>query len=132
MTQAEMKALGVQAEQAIAGSDYPSAIALYERIVTVYPKSAPAWFRLGTVYLRTSQPELAQRAFEQALRADPNLSKAHANLALAHLTQFRAAATRAVAGDQISEANREALKSLLRDVDHALFPAASLPPAITQ
>jgi tetratricopeptide (TPR) repeat protein len=132
LSQAEMEALGAQAEQAIARGDYPNAIALYQRVLRAYPRSAPAWFRLGTVHLRINQPRMAQYDFERALQADPNLSKAQANLALSHLTQFRVAAAGAIASDQVSEANRATLRSLMRDVDHALYPPASLPPTVLQ
>lgn len=132
LTQAEMEALGAQAEQAIASGDYPNAIALYQRLLRAYPRSAPAWFRLGTVHLRVNQQRQAQYDFERALEADPSLSKAQANLALTHLKQFRTAAASAIASDQVSEANRTTLRSLMRDVDHALYPPASLPPTVLQ
>lgn len=132
MTQAQMEALGVQAEQAIAGADYPQAIALYQRLLRAYPNSAPAWFRLGTVHLRVGEQRQAQYDFEKALQADPNLSKAYANLAMALLKEFRVAAARAIASEQVSEDNRATLRSLMRDVDHALYPPASLPPTVLQ
>lgn len=132
LSQAQMEALGVEAEQAIASGDYPNAIALYQRLLRAYPRSAPAWFRLGTVHLRMNQQRQAQYDFERALEADPSLSKANANLALTHLKQFRTAAASAIASDQVSEANRATLRSLMRDVDHALFPPANLPPTVLQ
>jgi tetratricopeptide (TPR) repeat protein len=132
MSQAEMENLGAQAEQAIARGDYPNAIALYQRVLEAYPRSAPAWFRLGTVHLRVNDQRMAQYDFERSLQADPNLTKAHANLALTHLKQFRLSAARAIASDQVSEDNRATLRSLMRDVDHALYPPASLPPTVLQ
>ena len=121
----QLVALGAQAEQAIAAGDLRTGGELYVRIVRAQPDQAGAWFRLGTIYLRTGQPGWAQQAFEQALRNDPQMSKAHANLALAHLRQFRVSAMQAVGSEQISEANRQALKTLLKDVDHVLQPAAA-------
>jgi len=132
MSQAQMRALCVQAEDAIKRGDYAAANGLYGRVLNAYPGNAVAWFRLGTVHLKINQPGWAQRDFEQALRIDPQLSKADANLALAHLTLFRASAMRAVASDQVPEPNRAALRSLLRDVDHALFPVADLPASVLQ
>jgi Tfp pilus assembly protein PilF len=129
MTQAQMGKLSAQAEKDIASGNFDSARSAYVKVVTAYPKNATAWFRLGTLYLRTGQTAFAQQAFEQALRADPKLAKAHANLALAHLNQFRASATYAVGSDQVPEANRAALQSLLRDVDYALAPASTAPQA---
>lgn len=116
-----------EAEQAIAEKRLSDANALYVRVVTAYPNRASAWFRLGTVYLRGDQYGYAQRAFQEALRADPSMTKAQANLALAHLHQFRAAASQAVLSPQVPEANRKALASLVRDIDHALSPGASGP-----
>lgn len=132
MSQAQMQVLCVQAEDAITRGDYAAANGLYRRVLVAYPGNATAWFRLGTVHLKIDQPEWAQRDFEQALRLDPQLSKAYANLALAHLTLFRASALRAVASDQVAEPNRAVLRSLLRDVDHALYPVADLPAPVLQ
>jgi Tfp pilus assembly protein PilF len=123
---ARMEELGALAEQAIAAGDLTSAGRLYVRLVTAYPDSAPGWYRLGTVYLRTSQPAYAQRAFEQALALDPSLQKAYANLALAHLAQFGDAARRAVASGQVSADNRRALASLLQDVEQTMPSPAAL------
>ncbi|WP_432382452.1 tetratricopeptide repeat protein [Duganella sp. P38] len=72
---AAMEELGALAEQAIAIGDMRSAGRLYVRLVTAYPDSAPGWYRLGTVYLRTNQPGYAQQAFERALTLDPRLQK---------------------------------------------------------
>ncbi|MES2320131.1 MAG: tetratricopeptide repeat protein [Pseudomonadota bacterium] len=132
MSPAQMEQLGIEAEQAFAANRLAEAGGKYVRIVAAYPNSAPAWFRLGTIYLRTRQLGAAQMAFEQSLRADPNLSKSYANLALVHLQQFRNAATRAVDSPQVAEANKEALRTLLVDVDHALTPAPALAPVVVK
>ncbi len=124
-----MEQLGVEAESALAANRLAEAGSHYVRIVTAYPNNAAAWFRLGTIYLRTGQLNLAQMAFEQSLRADPNLSKAHANLALAHLRQFRGSAERALTSPQVAEANKEALRVLLVDIKHALDPVPGFVPA---
>lgn len=129
MSQAEMERIGVEAEQALAAGDLVAAGSGYVRIVTAFPDSAPAWFRLGTIYLRTNQNGPAQRAFEESLRADPTLTKAHANLALAHLAQFRHEAGRAVLSTQVPEANRVALQALLDDVNHVFPPLRGGAPA---
>ncbi len=128
LSQAELDALSGQAEQEIALGRYPQAIALYERVVAASPRNAQAWFRLGTVRIKARQMRMAQYAFERALQVDPGMSKAQANLALTHLHGFRVAAAQAIASDQVSDANRATLRSLMRDVNQALFPA----PALTQ
>jgi len=129
MTEQEMASLGVEAENRLAAGDRIGAATLYVRITKAYPNNAPAWFRLGIVYLRNEQPAYAQIAFENALRVDPALTKVHANLALAHLYQFRDAAIKAVASPQVPEGNKLALQSLIRDVDHALAPPTADKPA---
>lgn len=129
MTQGAAARLSVLAEKALAEGRLVEGGNVYVSIVTAYPDDAQAWFRLGTVYLRTQQYAAAQLACERALRADPGMGKARANLALAHLHQFRVAATVAVASTAVPEANRQALASLLRDVDHAVNPAVAAPVA---
>lgn len=127
MTWPEKEGHVLQAEQFIVAGNYPLAITHYESVVEAYPYEALAWFRLGTVYLRTEQVFQAQKAFERTLILDPDLKKAQANLALIYLKQFRVAALQAVDSNQISNANKIALNSLLRDVDHALPPLVVVP-----
>jgi len=125
-------ALGAQAEQEAGQGRYPEAIALYERVVNARPRNAQAWFRLGTVRIKARQMRMAQYAFERALQVDPDMSKAQANLALTHLYEFRVAAAEAIGSEQVSDANRATLRSLMRDVNQALFPAPTLTPAAPQ
>lgn len=127
MTLEEAARLSEEAEQHIVERRLSEANALYARIVKAYPNNAQAWFRLGTVYMRGGHYGYAQVAFQQALRADPLLTKSQANLALAHLHQFRAAAAQAVLSAQVPAENRKALASLVRDVDHAITPGGSSP-----
>lgn len=127
MSEAQMMQLAARAEQEIGAGRFNDAELRYLRIVEAFPANATAWFRLGTVYLRTSQARHAQRAFEQSLQIDPGMAKAHANLALAHAIQLRGAASIAVRSNQVAATNRQVLQSLMRDVDHALGPLA--PPA---
>lgn len=129
LSQADLDALKAQAEQEIAQGHYPQAIASYERVVAASPRNAQAWFRLGTVRIKARQMRMAQYAFERALQIDPDMSKAQANLALTHLHEFRVAAAQAIASEQVSDANRATLRSLMRDVNQALFPAPTLTPA---
>lgn len=132
MTHADAARLSLQAEKAIAEGRLVDGGNVYVSIVTAYPYDGQAWFRLGTVYLRTQQYAAAQLACERALRADPGMGKARANLALAHLYQFRVAAEIAIASTAVPEANRTALTSLLRDVDHAFNPAQANAPAAAE
>ena len=129
LSQADVDALIGQAEQDVAQGHYTQAIALYERVVTAGPRNAQSWFRLGTVRIKARQMRMAQYAFERALQIDPGMNKAQANLALTHLYEFRIAATQAIASEQVSDANRATLRSLMRDINQALFPAPTLAPA---
>jgi Tfp pilus assembly protein PilF len=125
MTLDEAARLTGEAEQLLFDRHLEQASALYARVVKAYPNNAQAWFRLGIIYLRGEQFQYAQQAFQQTLRADPRLTKAHANLALAHLHQFRAAAAQAVASPQVHSENRKALASLMRDIDNAVVPGGA-------
>lgn len=123
LTLEQVERIGNEAERALAANDLPAAGRGFARIVMAYPDHAAAWYRLGTIYLRTSQHHAAQQAFEHSLRAAPHVTKAYANLAIAHLGQFRSAAARALQSEQVSENNRLALSGLLQDVNQALPPA---------
>lgn len=125
MTREDALRLASDADRALAAGRVADAGAAYVRIATAFPDDASAWFRLGTIYLRTAQYGAAQYACERALRFEPGMAKAQANLALAHLHQFRAAAAQAAASADVPPENRKALASLIRDVDHALVPAAA-------
>ncbi|MFC3457514.1 MULTISPECIES: tetratricopeptide repeat protein [Massilia] len=122
MTRDDALRLAGEAERVLAAGRLADAGAAYIRIVTAFPDDARAWFRLGTIYLRTGQYGAAQMACERALRLEPGMAKAQANLALAHLRQFRAAAERAAASAEVPEDNRKALAVLMRDVDRAVGP----------
>lgn len=124
MTPAQFEQLRIEAEHALAANDPVAAGKRYVRMVTAYPNHAPTLFRLGTVYLRTGQFDAAQRAFKNSLRADPDMTKAQSNLALTHLHLFRHAALRALESPQVPDANKEALRALLVDVEHGLGPIA--------
>ena len=129
LTLDESARLSGEAEQLMVERKLEQASERYVRVVTAYPNNAQAWFRLGIVYLRGQRYGYAQQAFQQTLRADPTLTKAQANLALAHLHQFRAAAVKATASAQVPSDHRKALASLVRDVDHAVTPGAAGPVA---
>ncbi|MFZ6754771.1 tetratricopeptide repeat protein [Undibacterium sp. Dicai25W] len=126
LTPVEIGQISASAEQAMAAQDYPKSIQLYQSIISANPTVATAWFRLGIAYLRSDQLQQAQHAFEEAIRNDPGMDKTYANLAMTHLLEFRIIAQKALQSDQISDANRSALRSLIADVEHTLnIPAQS-------
>lgn len=129
LTPVEISQISANAEQAMVMQDYHKAIQLYQTVVKVNPTVAPAWFRLGIAYLRSDQLQQAQHAFEEAIRADPKMDKTYANLAMTHLLEFRVIAQKALQSDQVSDANRSALRSLIADVEHTLnLPAQTQAP----
>ncbi|WP_211471239.1 tetratricopeptide repeat protein [Collimonas humicola] len=127
MNEAEMQALMIRADNALGGGQINAAEQIYAKVVAAYPNDASVWFRIGTAYLRVNQADLAVFALREALRIDPTMEKAWPNLAIAHLTQFRFAADKALSGKQLSENNRVTLKSLQADVDHAIAPPPEPP-----
>jgi tetratricopeptide (TPR) repeat protein len=112
------------ADLAKASGDRASATELYSEAVNVQPANGAAWFSLGTNYLDQNDVDLAVVALREAVRREPSSQKAWSNLALAHLQQFRYAARNALSGKQLSEANRDALSSLLADADRTVGPEA--------
>jgi tetratricopeptide (TPR) repeat protein len=127
MTQGAAARLAALAEKAIAEGRLIEGGNVYVSIVTAYPDDAHAWLRLGTVYLRTQQYAAAQMACERALRIDPGMSRARANLAMAHLHQLRLSEQVAVASTAVPEVHREALASMLRADHDAVTPDVATP-----
>lgn len=66
----------------------------YEKVTTLAPEDAGAWFNLGFVRERHSKPEAALLAFNEAVRLKPGLDRAWHGMGLAHarLGQHSAAA----------------------------------------
>jgi Tfp pilus assembly protein PilF len=108
------------ADLAKAAGDRASATKLYTDALNLQPANGAAWFSLGTNYLHQNDIDLAEVALQEAVRRDPTMQKAWSNLALAHLQEFRMAARNALAGTQVTAANRDALSSMLADADRTL------------
>ena len=121
------RSLGLLQAAAVAkaAGDRPTATQLYTEAVNLQPANGQAWFGLGTNYLHQNDVELAVAALQEAVRIDPSLQKAWSNLALAHLQLFRIAARNALSGGQLTQANRDALSSLLADVNRTLGASAT-------
>lgn len=113
------------ADVAKAAGDRASATQLYSEAVNLQPANSQAWFGLGTSYLHQNDIDLAVIALQEAVRRDPAMQKAWSNLALAHLQGFRIAARNALSGTQVTQANRDALSSLLADADRSLGASAN-------
>lgn len=67
--------------------DYATAAKSFATLVEKIPQDADLWFRLGNSYARTSRPQKAVTAFENALLRDPGMSKAWYNMGITYLQQ---------------------------------------------
>ncbi len=61
--------------------DYRSEVALWRQTALVSPGKARVHNNLGYAYQLAGEPENAARAYEEALRLDPDFRKARGNLA---------------------------------------------------
>lgn len=71
-----------QAEDALAQKDYQAALAPLKTVTGAAPESADAWFYLGYAYHGLHQDAEARAAYEKAVRLNPELYQAQANLGL--------------------------------------------------
>ncbi|MFN2354354.1 MAG: tetratricopeptide repeat protein, partial [Desulfopila sp.] len=67
--------------------DYATAAKSFAALVEKIPQDADLWFRLGNSYAKTSRPQKAVAAFENALLRDPGMSKAWYNMGITYLQQ---------------------------------------------
>ena len=56
------------------------AVRHYEEAIEIRPDFAAAYSNLGTVYQKTSQKHLAERAFRKAIEHNPQQAEAYTNL----------------------------------------------------
>ncbi len=61
-------------------TDDATAIAYYQAGLAICPNDDVAHYELGEVYMRLGQADAAQAAFEQAVRINPNFSRAQRQL----------------------------------------------------
>ena len=67
--------------------EYATAAKSFAKLVENIPQDADLWFRLGNSYARTSRPQKAVTAFENALLRDPGMTKAWYNMGIIYLQQ---------------------------------------------
>ena len=72
--------LASQAESLLDSGRIPEAQALYERITSLDPDHADAWFMLGLIHGDTGQPDAGIRCLERALQLDNETPDTHLNL----------------------------------------------------
>lgn len=73
--------------ESLVNEDLAAAYAYTKAALLSDEESALAWNNLGVLYNRVQQPQLAQLAFEQAIRLDANSYSARSNLARLHRNQ---------------------------------------------
>ncbi len=79
---ADLNALLQQAEDALEKKDYHTALAPLETVTRAAPDNADAWFYLGYAYHGLHQDADARGAYEKALKINPDLYQAQADLGL--------------------------------------------------
>lgn len=77
------------AERAFRRGDSAGALRELNQVVQARPKYAPAWFLMGTVYVRNHQDDKAEAAFRRAIELNPKDPAALAQLGVMYLRQHR-------------------------------------------
>ena len=77
MSRYELDERLAKAREALSQADFPSAIALPERLVGEDSAHGEAWRELGVCYLETHQPDRAIAALTRAIHAVPQDATAH-------------------------------------------------------
>jgi len=113
------------AEAAYAARDWARAEAGYLAAVRASPRDPQAWFRLGNVYFRRGDHDLAARAYEETLRVAPGHAKAWHNLGVVRLHQADASFAHVLDAGEPRDAELAASAAALRAiVDEAIAPGA--------
>ena len=72
--------LARQADALLEAKRLPEAKALYERITTLAPDHADAWFMLGLIHGDMGQADTGIRCLQKSLKLDPESADTHLNL----------------------------------------------------
>lgn len=75
----------IEANKAYREARLSDAERLYREISEAHPSLVEVWVRLGNIYTRLGQYDAAVRAYETALRYDPDEGRAWYNLSLVYL-----------------------------------------------
>ncbi|HEY4145324.1 tetratricopeptide repeat protein [Pinirhizobacter sp.] len=88
----------------------------YGKLVKLVPDDPNYWYMLGNAYVRSGQPELAVRSYNQSIMRDPNNAHAWHNLGVIRLRQARAAFTSSArlarAGDSVQASSQRIANAL--------------------
>lgn len=115
-TKLDYFALKADAEKAYKKKDYKTAEKKYLKISKGVARDPDAWFKLGNIYARTQRPNLAVRAYKEAIVRDTKHTKAWNNLAVVYLRQalnaYTSMVTHADADDPLLEKARLRLEQI--------------------
>jgi rhomboid protease GluP len=78
-----------KAEEAFRKGDSADALRELDQVVRARPKYAPAWFLMGTVYVRNRQDDKAEAAFRRAVELNPKSPAPLAQLGVMYLRSKR-------------------------------------------
>jgi tetratricopeptide (TPR) repeat protein len=74
----------VKAQKLYEEDKHEEALALFEEVVKMDPKSAEAYYGIGTCYIQLGQHDKAIKAFKKLLSIEPSSSTAYYNLGLCY------------------------------------------------
>lgn len=76
-----------EAQAAFEQGDDVKSLALYQKLTSLAKQDAETWLRLGNIYARSGNPQLAQMAYEQSLSINSTDVRALNNLGIVLLRQ---------------------------------------------
>ncbi|HXY51404.1 MAG TPA: tetratricopeptide repeat protein [Terriglobales bacterium] len=113
-----------QAEAAIDKEDYATAEPLLRKVVAADPKNYLAWFDLGFLYNALGKPEDSIAAYQQSVKANPEVFESNLNLGLMMsryqkpgAENFLRAATRLKPTDHVDEGQARAWIALAQALE---------------
>lgn len=112
------------AAQAYANRDWTEAERQYVLLTSRVPQEPEPWFRLGNVYARTARPELAVRAYQEAVLRNPKHTRAWHNMGVVQLRQAAASLRELERFGQPDDPLHQRAVELGDRIDALLGPAA--------
>lgn len=111
----ETRQLMTQAAFAYSTESWEDAEKYYLALTRIEPQIAKYWFRLGNIYVNTSRPDHAIKAYEQAIVVAPDHGKARHNLGMVHLRLgiYQLVHARTFLGE---DSQQQTLSQLLQDL----------------
>lgn len=114
-------AITARADRAYQRGDWLVAERYYAELTRTVPKDAYGWMRLGNIRLRQNNFTGAVYAYRAAIERDPDASRAHYNLATAHLLLARDALEKASQHLPANDAGVRIIGDKLRYFDRLIY-----------